>query len=555
MDAALLLMMALPSERPNFLVLFVDDLGYDEINLAPARRPALGGYSGYGGRVQTPALAALAEEGMVFDSWYSGWHLCSPSRAACLTGRLPPRTGIDSVGSSVLTSAAVGGLPANETTFAEALRDGANYSTAMVGKWHLGVRDEFMPSNRGFQEYYGVPYSADMGLSPWWTDPSGWGPASPLVPLPLVEGTDTGGWRVVEQPTLLQNLTARYVERGKSFIARSSSSSGSSGGDGGGRQPWVLYMAFAHVHNPQFCGREWCGSSSVTGKGAAVPSGHGGTGSAVQEMDWAVGQLLAQLKESGVDEQTLVFFTSDNGAPASHDAASPHDARGGANAPLSGFKGSVLEGGIRMPAMARWPGKIAAGSRSSELVATYDIYATMLALAGVAAPLPLPTAAAGEEGAGGGQGRPRVIDGIDLSPVLLGRPGARGHTCLFQYYSGALLAAVRCGKYKLRFDLDPIALYDLDADVAEQRPLPNNTAAWAAVVANITAARDAHLRTVVPVQDQLALGSDARYALCAAPDSQARYPQFPNCTLNPENWAPPWNASAGAAWGAAEPRV
>ena len=119
--------------RPNFLVLFVDDLGYNEINLHPASRPRAGGYSGYGGRVQTPALAALAEEGMVFENWYSGWHLCSPSRAACLTGRLPPRTGIDSVGSSVLTSAAVGGLPLNETTFAEVL-NASGYRTGMIGK-------------------------------------------------------------------------------------------------------------------------------------------------------------------------------------------------------------------------------------------------------------------------------------------------------------------------------------------------------------------------------------------------------------------------------------
>ena len=175
-----------------------------------------------------------------------------------------------------------------------------------------------------------------------------------------------------------------------------------------------------------------------------------------------------------------------------------------------------------MPAMARWPGRIEAGSRSSELVATYDMFTTMLTLAG--APVP----------------EDRVIDGIDLSPILFGQPGARGHRCLFQYFSGALLAAVRCGRYKLRFDLDPIALYDLGADIAEQYPLPSSTATWATVVANITAVRAAHLATVVPVQDQLELGSDARFALCAAPDSVSRFPQFPNCTLNPENWAPPW---------------
>ena len=134
----------------------------------------------------------------------------------------------------------------------------------------------------------------------------------------------------------------------------------------------------------------------------------------------------------------------------------------------------------------------------------------------------------------------RAIDGIDISPVLFETPGAAGHACLFQYYTGLLLAAVRCGKYKLRFDLDPVELYDLDADIGERNPLPNTTAAWHEVVANITAAREAHLKTVVKVQDQLALGSDSKYALCSAPDSKHRYPQYPNCTKNPENWLPPW---------------
>lgn len=499
--------------RPNFLLLFVDDLGYNEVNLGEAK-PATGGYTGYGGRVQTPAIAQLAAEGMVFTSWYSGWSLCSPSRAACLTGRLPPRTGIDSVGRLVLTAEAVGGLPVNETTFAEVLRP-QGYRTGMIGKWHLGVRDRFLPHNRGFQSYFGVPYSVDMGTSVWMPNGTGWG--YPLLPLPLIDATETAGSRIVEQPVALHTLSARYAARGAEFIEQSAAA-----GD-----PWMLFMSFNHVHDPQFCANVWCRTSNVTGVKDAVPSGHGGTGSAVQEVDWTVGRLLAALKTAGSDDETLVFFTSDNGAPANHVAV--QDERG-SNAPLSGFKGHILEGGIRMPAVARWPGKIRAGSVSHELVATYDMFTTMAALA--EAPLPVG----------------RIIDGIDLTPILLDRPGApHGHSCLFQYYSGVMLAAVRCGKWKLRFDLDPVQLFDLEADIGERHPIPNTTAGWHAVVANISAARRAHLATVVPVQDQLALGSSPEFALCAAPRSVDVRPDLPNCTLTPANWVPPWQTAAPQA--------
>lgn len=436
--------------------------------------------------------------------------MCSPSRAACLTGRLPPRTGIDSVKGGVLTADAVGGLPTKEITFADAL-GAQGYATAMLGKWHLGVRQEFAPTNRGFDYYYGLPFSVDMGTSVW--HPEGGGDFQP-TPLPLVEGTAGNGWHVVEQPAALHNLTDRYVEKATAFIADKCS----------GDAPWVLYMSFSHVHNPQFCSSRWCGSSTVRGVGPAVPSGHGGTGSAVQEMDWSVGQILGALDaaEGGCSDNTLVFFTSDNGAPANH--AGVQNASG-SNAPLSGFKGSILEGGIRMPAMARWPGHVRPGSTSSELVATYDMFTTMLSLAGA----PLPT--------------DRVIDGMDLTAVLHQAPGAHGHRCLFQYHAGNDLAAVRCGRWKVHYEGDvPSQLYDLLADAGEHSPIPRSTSTWAQVVPNVTAERAAHLKTVVPVPDQTELGGDIRYAFCGAPDSTSKYPKLPNCTLNPDNWVAPWPA-------------
>ena len=252
--------------RPNFLILFVDDLGFNEINLGSSRPAAVrvtGGYTGYGGRVSTPSLEAFAAEGMVFSSWYSGWHLCSPSRAACLTGRLPSRTGIDSVGHTVLTAEAVGGLPLNETTFAEALK-ATGYRTAMFGKWHLGVQDKFLPHNRGFDYYLGAPYSADMGTSAFMPTATGWG--YPVLPLPLIEATTAAGYRIIEQPTMLQNLTARYTHRAAQYIKDAERLGG----------PWIVYMSYNHVHDPQFCSGQFCGSSNVTGIGDAVPTGHGG---------------------------------------------------------------------------------------------------------------------------------------------------------------------------------------------------------------------------------------------------------------------------------------
>lgn len=207
--------------------------------------------------------------------------------------------------------------------------------------------------------------------------PDGNEPFQP-TPLPLIDGTKHGGWKVVEQPVALQNLTARYIERAVHFIEETAAN----------KKPFVLYIPFNHVHNPQFCSKVWCNTSLIIGNGAAIPTGHGGVGSAIQEMDASVGAIMASLKDAGVDGNTLVFFTSDNGAPDNHQNANP-TAGAYSNHPLSGFKGSIQEGGFRMPAMVRWPGKIAAGTETGELAATYDIFTTMLTLAHVVSPTPL----------------------------------------------------------------------------------------------------------------------------------------------------------------------
>lgn len=214
--------------RPNFVIFFVDDLGFNEINVPHAPF----GYTGYGGEVKTPNIAKLAAEGMLFMDWYSAWHVCSPSRAAMQTGRLPPRTGIDSVSSGVLMADAVGGLPPNETTFATMLGN-VGYTSKIIGKWHLGQRLQFLPTRHGYDEYFGVPFSADMGTSYW--HPQGLAPAQP-TPLPLLNGTT-----VVDQPAGLATFASRYVDASIDFIRRSAAK----------QQPFVLFLSFNHVHNPQ----------------------------------------------------------------------------------------------------------------------------------------------------------------------------------------------------------------------------------------------------------------------------------------------------------------
>ena len=294
--------------------------------------------------------------------------------------------------------------------------------------------------------------------------------------------------------------------------------------------PFYLYFPFNHIHAPNSCNASFCGATA-----------RGPVGDAVAEVDWAVGQMMAALRASGVADNTLTFLTSDNGAPLGND--------GQGNLPLRGGKTMVWEGGYREPGIAHWPGTIAAASVSFELVATYDIHPTLLALAGV----PPPT--------------DRVIDGVDLSPLLRGEPSAKGHDCIMMYRAAAAvnasgeLFAVRCGRHKVywRTQLcpkskprcgvapplpfkpgkqDPPLIFDLVADPGENLPLDSSTDAYKAALKTIGAARDAHLATITPVPDQNGRGSDVRYAVCGAPDSPSTLPAWPNCTLTPANWRP-----------------
>eukprot|EP00043_Microstomoeca_roanoka_P015079 m.150305 g.150305 ORF g.150305 m.150305 type:complete len:678 (+) comp16171_c2_seq2:207-2240(+) len=498
--------------KPNFVVLFADDLGVNQIQLENMKY----GFTGENGTIHTPNLMQLANEGMVFLNWYSSFHVCSPSRASMMTGRYSIRSGIGAspakyaplapggpLDSQVFSSEAVGGLPLNETTIAEALLP-LGYATMAIGKWHLGQRDMYLPTAHGFQEYYGIPFSQDMGLSFW--QPMGYDSHPPYqpTPLPLMDGEV-----VIQQPTGLDQLAQLYVQQASEFILRSAQK----------EKPFFLYLPFNHVHAPNSCSPQFCGTSK-----------QGPVGDAVQEMDWAIGQIILALKNANVEDNTLVFFTSDNGAPLDNDAQG--------NLPLRDGKASTWEGGFREPGIARWPGKIQANQQSHALVSTMDIFTTVITLAGGQVPTD------------------RVIDGIDLSPILF-NGSTKGHDCIMFYHNAAAvnasgeLFAVRCGKYKMYWATqstipqpwpdgkqDPPLLFNLEEDPSESKPIHSTTIEYKLARGDLELAKQKHLATISIVPDQMGRGSRNEYAICSAPNSKMTMPVWPNCTLTPQYWQP-----------------
>ena len=393
------------SRVPNFVVIFTDDLGINQLDL---ENPDLVGYQGRGHTITTPNLAQyFGHEGMTFQHWYSGHAVCSPSRAALLTGRQPVRLGIgigDSGRERVFSRISTGGLPLNETTTATALKK-AGYSTALVGKWHLGI-GKFHPTNHGFDSFYGVLNSHDTGRSFWI-------PSTEHGALALYNGS-----QLIEQSVDLSTIGLRFAAVAGDYIKTQAAQG----------NPFYLYMPMLHPHTPFRSAVEFCNISS-----------EGAVGDDLWEMDVMVGQVIEAIAEAGVEDNTLVFFTSDNGSPL------PKDPLG--NLPLFKGKGSPWEGGMRVPAMARWPGTIPGGEVSHALTSTMDIHITLLSLAGV----PLES--------------DRVYDGVDLSPLIL-RESAESVDAFLENNTKRCVMflinarpgveyvnAVRCGDYKGHFVL------------------------------------------------------------------------------------------------------
>lgn len=357
--------------RPNIILINCDDLGYGDLGC-------------YGSRVNdTPALDALADEGVRFTDFYMASPVCSPSRGAMLTGCYPSRIGFgDFDGEWVLFPGQGVGLNPSEITIASLLRQ-RGYATSIVGKWHCGDQPEFLPTRHGFDEYFGIPYSNDMGRQvgqrPW-------------PPLPLLRNE-----QVIEAQFDQAGLTERYVEQAVRFIR--------SNADG----PFFLYFAHMYVHLPIYVPPRFLKDSR-----------NGPYGGAVSCVDWSVAVLRHELRRLGLEQDTLIVFTSDNGARGDH---------GGSNGPLRGRKGTTWDGGQRVPCIMCWPGTLKAGA-CSHVVSSLDFYRTFAALAGA----PVPT--------------DRVIDGRNILP-LMRDPGGRHDEHPFFYNHRNRLDAVRLGPWKL----------------------------------------------------------------------------------------------------------
>ncbi len=391
--------------RPNVIVVFTDDQGYGDVGYQGAR-----GFS-------TPNIDRMAAEGMQFTDFYVAASACTPSRAALLTGCYPQRVGLP----AVLFPWDRVGLHDDELTIAEILK-AEGYATAAVGKWHLGHAPKFLPPAHGFDEWFGLPYSNDMAP----------GNGDRYPPLPLMRGAE-----VIETDPDQATLTRRYTDEALSFIRRQKD------------KPFFLYLAHTFPHVPLFASDRFRGKTR-----------RGIYGDVIEEIDWSVGQVLAELDRQKLTNNTLVIFTSDNGPWLIQGV------NGGSAAPLREGKATSFEGGHRVPCVMRWPAKIRAGQVCRTMVTSMDLLPTITALCGGTLP-------------------DRKIDGRDVSTLLLGNElsGAAEHP--FFYYRRSQLQAVRVGRFKLHLPHDyssvqgtpaavrmetrtiGLSLFDLEADIGE----------------------------------------------------------------------------------------
>jgi arylsulfatase A-like enzyme len=413
---------------PNIVIIFTDDQGYSDVGVYGAR--------GF----RTPNLDRLATEGMRFTDFYVAQPVCSASRAALLTGCYPNRIGI----TGALGPQSRHGIHDREVTLGELCKS-KGYATAVFGKWHLGHHPKFLPPRHGFDEYYGIPYSNDMWpLHPDYVNlaPEAAQRKRGYPDLPLIEGD-----RIVKPKVMPEDqtrFTTEFTRRAVDFIRRSKD------------RPFFLYLAHPMPHVPLFVSDKFKGKSE-----------QGLYGDVIMEIDWSVGRILDALRQHGLEDNTLVVFTSDNGPWLSYGN------HAGLCEPLREGKGTTYEGGIRVPCIMRWPGRIPAGSLCHEPIMTIDLFPTIAGL--IDAELPS-----------------HKIDGKDIRPLMTGEPGAKSpHEVLYFYYHRNDLEALRSGRWKLvlphkyrsltgdpgrdgrphgySYPTSGLELYDLESDPGEQR--------------------------------------------------------------------------------------
>jgi len=428
------------SGLPNIVIIFIDDMGYQDVGVFGSPT------------IETPNINRMAAEGVRFTDFYVAQPVCGASRAALLTGCYPNRIGMPGAPSHRSTH----GINDREMTIAELLKQ-KEYATAIYGKWHLGHHKPFLPTRHGFDDYYGLPYSNDMW--PFHPErPEGY------PPLPLIEGEE-----VIEHNPDQSKLTTDYTERAVKFIERSAD------------RPFFLYLAHNMAHVPLFVSDKFKGKSK-----------RGLYGDVIMEIDWSVGQVLGTLGRLGLEDNTLVIFTSDNGPWMSYGD------HGGSALPLREGKGTIWDGGVREPTIMRWPGRIPAGTVCHEPAMTIDLFPTIAALTGT-------------------KGPDHIIDGRDIAPLIFGEPGATSPQEAYYFYWNDDLQAVRSGRWKLhlphpyrslngrpggtggipakyeQLDTD-VALYDLDHDIGETTNLAESRPDIVRRLTNIAEAFDADLK-------------------------------------------------------------
>jgi arylsulfatase len=364
---------------PNIVIVYADDLGYGDLGCYGAK-PSV-----------TPRLDQMAQQGVRFTDFYSAQPVCSASRTALLTGCYPNRVGI----AGALSPAQKYGLNHREVTLAQLVKQ-KNYATAIYGKWHLGHHPDFLPATFGFDDYYGLPYSNDMAPYPA-GDPR-FESKKHFPPLPLIEGTKV----IATQPDQSQ-LTTAYTERAVKFIETHRD------------RPFFLYVPHTMPHVPLYVSNKFAGKTGL-----------GLYHDVIAEIDWSVGQILDALDRHKLTEKTLVIFSSDNGP------WKLYGNHAGAAGPLRESKATVYEGGIRVPCVARWPGKIPANAVIREPAIMMDWFPTIARLTGAKLP-------------------DHPIDGRDLWPLLTQPGAAAPHESLFFYYNDNELQAMRSGRWKLFF--------------------------------------------------------------------------------------------------------
>ncbi len=381
------------TKLPNFVIIFTDDQGYNDLGC-------------YGSpTIKTPHLDKMAAEGLKFTDFYVAASVCTPSRAALMTGCYPRRVSLPHV---LFPNTRIGINP-DEITIAEILK-GQGYATMCIGKWHLGHLPPFLPTRHGFAHYFGLPYSNDMRPE---TNPRRY------PPLPLIRDEN-----IIEENPDQSRLTERYTDEAIRFISENKG------------RPFFLYLPHTMPHVPLYVSERFRGKSA------------GGLyGDVIECIDWSAGQILDTLARLGLADNTLVVFTTDNGPWLQRGK------HGGSALPLRAGKGTMYEGGFRVPCIMRWPGRIPAGAVCSEMATTMDLLPTMARLAGTEPP------------------SDRIIDGKDIWPLMAGAAGARSPHEAFYYYTGNNLRAVRSGEWKLVFEgtrrREVAALYNLEADIGE----------------------------------------------------------------------------------------